>query len=335
MKLLKACVLKTQLTEEQLRERMERLCQPMSRRDKELVSCETFLYEEKNGKFRLGAHHSAKSKNPGRMADCICGRFSAESDGRMTVSYRFGKLPAFFIMYLVCLALGLALAVWTVMGIMDGKDAAGSCGGISLFFLIVSAIGFCGKASERKALESHLRYICEVDEAAEAMPADVEPGLSDMDEVFPLRLVFEGREYLTLYGYADDGETPRLLGGEGYLWCFRDSAQMERFCGERGIEIVGVAEILRFDEPISEVTSPDQILNRWNRLSLMAEALGRSFAGDSEAHAELYECLFNRTLSVDVATDGDALLEAEQVEELGQVFDGQAELFAGFTLWRE
>ena len=79
---------------------------------------------------------------------------------------------------------------------------------------------------------------------------------------------------------------------------------MERFCGERGIEIVGVAEILRFDEPISEVTSPDQILNRWNRLSLMAEALGRSFAGDGEAHAELYECLFNRTLSVDVATDG-------------------------------
>ena len=324
-------ILKTQLTEEQLRGRMERLCQPMSRRDKEFVGCEAFIYEEKNGKFRLGVHHSAKSKNPGHAADCICGKFSSEPDGRVTVSYRFGKLPAFFVLYLVVLALGIALAVWSAIGIAGDQDAAGRRGATALFLLTVSVIGFCGKASERRTLESHLRYICQSDEPAEGMPDGAEPHLTDMDEVFPLCMVFEGREYLTLYGYAEDGETPRLLGGEGALWCFRDAAQMERFGAGQGVEIVGKAEVLRFDEPISSVTSPDHILNRWNRLSLMAEALGRPFEGDGEAYGELYDDLFNRTLSV----DEDIPLEAEQVEELGRVFEGQGELFAGFCLWRE
>ena len=331
MKISKTRVLKTGLTEEQFRERMERLCQPMARRDKDFVFCEAFTYKEKNGKFRLGVHHSAKRKDPGHMADCICGSFSPEPDGRMTVFYRFGKLPSFFALYLVSLMMGLAWAAGSALGMVAGHDAAVTGFGVALFFLIVSVIGFCGKASERRALESHLRYICEVDEAPEAVSRNAEPTMSDMDEVFPLCLIFEGREYLTLYGYADDGATPRLLGGEGYLWCFRDSAQMERFCGERGIEIVGVAEILRFDDPISEVSTPDYLLNRWNRLSLMAEALGRPFAGDEETHAELYEYLFNRTLS----TDREMPLEAEQVEELQTVFEGQAELFAGVTLWRE
>jgi hypothetical protein len=108
---------------------------------------------------------------------------------------------------------------------------------------------------------------------------------------------------------------------------------MRRFCEERGVDMAGEPETVSMDAPITPATSPVRILNRWNRLSLMAEALGCPFEGDEESHGSLYEYLLNRSLPM---AEGESTpLEDSQVEELAQVFRGQAALFSGFTLWRE
>ena len=331
-------VLKTHLTEGQFRDRLGRLCKPMKGLGRDLSKCEAFVYEEKQGRFWLGAHHGAKSKNPGLSADRIEGRFCAETDGTVTVSYRFGRHPAWLCLYIALLIWGIALAVSVALDWTAGESGILSDGMVSLFLLVFGTVGLCGKASERRALEAHLRYVCEVDAPTEESLTTetlhgAEPQLLDVKEVYPLRLVFGGREYLTLYGYAEDGDSAEMLHAAGNLLCFRDPAQIRRFCDRYGLEPAEETETLKFDSPATELSSPSLILNRWNRLSLMAEALGQPFAGDEEIHAPLRELLFTRALPA--SDDGDIPLEEAQLSEARQVLADAERLFAGFRFWSE
>lgn len=341
-------ILKTQLTEEQFRERMSRLCRPVERR----MECEAFVFrqEEKKERFWLGVHHGAKSKHPGLAEDRIDGRLHRDPDGLVTVSYRFGRHPALFCVYLAAVLWGMALAVTVVMEWIGGQGDGGKHSLLALFLLVLGTVGLWGKASERRALESHLRYVCGLDTPTEERTAETgddgllagapngaphgeAPQMADVSEVYPLRMIYDGQEYLTLYGYPQDGDVAELLHGGGRLWRFRDSAQMLRFCEGRGLSLEETEELLRFDAPVTEGTPPTQILNRWNRLSLMAAALRQPFEGDEECHGPLYEILLARSLPM--SEEGDTSLSEEQVEEVRQVFAEQDSLFAGFVLWRE
>ena len=335
--------MKTELTEQELRARLERLCRPADRLGRVATDAEAYVYGERKGRLWLGAYHASTSKSPGLAADRLNLRMHTEEDGRVTVSYRFGRHPALLIPYLWVVAVGIATAVRAVLGWIKGDVDAGSIPLFALFLMGFGAFGLYGKPAERRALEAHLRYLCGLDTASEETAADVPADgekpqmadIADMEELYPLRLIFGGREYLTLYGYraSEEGERAVLLHGKGCLLCFRDAAQMRRFCEERGVETAGEPETVGFDTPITPNTPRARILNRWNRLSLMAEALERPFEGDEEAHGALYETLLASALP---GAEGESEpLEDLQVEELEQVFGGQAELFAGFTLWRE
>ena len=327
-------MLETRLTEAEIRARMARLCRPKEKRARDYADREAFIYEEKPGSFWLGSYHAVGNKNPGLAAERINGQYRVREDGLVTVVYRHANHPSLFITYLLTLVAGLVLAGVALAELWRGEGGQGGNHLFTLFLLALGTVGLIGRPGERRALEAHLRYICRMDESAAETEADgAELDLSGIYEVYPLRLVCGGQAYLTLYSYAEDGVALHLLHGGGHPVCFRDPAQMLRFCQAHGLETEGEPATVCLDFPIAEDTPPARILERWNHLAHLAHIQGLSFAGDDDEHAPLYECLFTRALPTEEGPE--CPWSAEQLREFEQVFAGQAALAAGFRTWRE
>jgi hypothetical protein len=152
-----------------------------------------------------------------------------------------------------------------------------------------------------------------------------------VSEVCPVYLVYGGRTYVTLDYYPEDGGEGEILHADGHPLFFRDEPQLYRFCEAKGLTTAGEGTTIRFDEPITEGTSPSRLLARWHRLASLAEVQGHRFEGDEEAHAALYESLLTQPM----AAEPDRPWSTEQVAELNRIFAHQADIFAGFCMWRE
>lgn len=328
--------IETKLTEQVFLDRLTRLCRQKERRDKAYAGQDTFVFDRKQEKFWLGTHHAIGGKNPGLSADRLDCSYRVGEDGFVTVAYRRFKHPALFIPHAVVGVLGLLLAASTLADVIAHRAVSGGEVVTALFFLCFCGAGFFGNSKELTSLEDHLRYICGLADGAEAGETAI-PDLSLIRdrEVYPLRIIYRGREYLTLSYYPEDGEEDALLHADGELLYFRNRAQLDRFCAEHDLCIVDDVETCSFDEPLSAAEQDyGHILKCWNQLHTIARVLGVPFEGDDPSHDGLYEALFGTAMPMSGDRAEHEPVE-ERMQELDVIFADKESLLERFRLWRE
>ncbi len=327
--------IETHLTEQVFLDRLARFCRQKVRLDKGYTDIDTFVFSRKEQKFWIGKHCAHAGRSDGYANDRINGTYRVNDHGHVTVSYRFGKHPALLLPHIITLAIGLPMAVSVLIDAMNHGAGSWHGGLVALFFIIFGVVGLFGNAKEKAAQEEHLKYICgvlngEEDEIAETETVDVSD-ICDGD-VYPLRIEYGGADYLTLYYNTES--TDGLLHDAESIICFKDEAQMHRFCLAHDLNVAADAVTYHFDDPVDDACDRRQILNRWNLLNTVSEMLNLPFEGNDHAHDELYELLFAMSLPADEYTPFTDFDEA-QIAELEVIFAEQDSLLTRFRLYRE
>ena len=118
----------------------------------------------------------------------------------------------------------------------------------------------------------------------------IEVGKIQGQKVYPVRIKYKGRAYLTLYYYTEHSDS--LLHDEEKILCFRDFAAIKDFCDCWGLLIDGETSENDFDLKLENPIDYDSALNNWNLLNTIASDFGMYFEGNSKRYNSLYQLLF-------------------------------------------
>lgn len=156
--------IETQICEDTFLTRMDKLCVPKVRHNKEYRHKDTFVMRKKDRRIWLCKHYAQLGRNGGCMSDCIYGKYDLDEQGHVTVRYRFGQRLGYLIPFLLTFVLGFSLwcgALWD--GIGAGKM---SWNGLAVTTLIWG-LGLTGmlirSKKDRVMLEERLYEICDVE----------------------------------------------------------------------------------------------------------------------------------------------------------------------------
>lgn len=158
--------LETHLKESRFLSRVETLCRKKARFSKGYANEDTFVYIKNNNKISLCKHYATMGRGDGYAIDCLHCYYSSDENGHLKIMYKFGKMPFFWIPFLIAFVAGIVLWIALLCDFILSSNI--DWGGIIVasIFWIFGLFGLFGKSKkERESLEKHLFKICEVNTA--------------------------------------------------------------------------------------------------------------------------------------------------------------------------
>lgn len=115
------------------------------------------------------------------------------------------------------------------------------------------------------------------------------------NQVFPIIIKNEGKEYLTLqYETIDENET---VLHKSHIFYFNNMNELKAFCENNGLIIDDGVYLHDFDMAIENPVDYRRVLDNWNLLNTVSNALGKGFEGDKRKYNSLYDLFFGLTTS--------------------------------------
>ena len=158
-------VIETVLSERQFLRRLEALCRTKTRFDKGYEDKDTFVTKRNDNKFWLGKHYALIGRTDGYAVDVLFGKYKITEEGRILITYRFGKRLTYMIPFFVAIVIGSFLWASVIYdAIIYGLPDLNGIAIAALCWALGLGGAFIRSKKERKALEAHLLRICKVED---------------------------------------------------------------------------------------------------------------------------------------------------------------------------
>ena len=118
------------------------------------------------------------------------------------------------------------------------------------------------------------------------------------NEVYPIKIIYKGKNYLILYYYTKDGDC-FFRGKNNGILSFLQVENMQKFCKEKGLKIGDEIVEYDFDAPIINPIDYKKVLDGWNLLNTISQMFKMFFEGDLKKYNTLYDFLFRLNTSVE------------------------------------
>ncbi len=152
----------TRLTEKRFLDRLGQMCREKKRFDIGYNDCDLFVYKRKGNRFWLGKHYKSVGRGDGFATDRLNCKYEIGENGYVVVRYKPGKHPGLFIPHLVCLLVGLPIAISLIVDAVTGSNYSAEEFVMPSAFLVVGLMGFFRSKKELAFQEEQLRRICKM-----------------------------------------------------------------------------------------------------------------------------------------------------------------------------
>lgn len=150
-------------------------------------------------------------------------------------------------------------------------------------------------------------------------------------EVYPIKIIYKGKDYLTLYYYAKDADCI-LHGKNKSILSFLSIEDIEKFCKKNGLKVGGEIVEYDFDATIINPVDYKKVLDNWNLLNTIASTFGMFFEGDLQKYTAVYEFLFRLNTSIETIPS-TFLIGKKHYECILKVFRKKSRFLNNFELY--
>ena len=151
-------------------------------------------------------------------------------------------------------------------------------------------------------------------------------------QVFPIIIINEGKEYLTLQ-YEDSDGVDTVLHKERIFY-FDNMESLKDFCEKYGLILDEGVYTHDLDKPIENPVDYRYILDNWNLLNTVASTVGKRFEGDKRKYNPLYDLFFGMVTSSEDVPPKIELLPPHY-KLLLKAFKNKNKLFKFFVPYKE